>query len=224
MAQDGPDPLVDDEFSETRWPMAGAVVVAMVLTWLLPADLRFGPSWGLTVVEALLLAVVIFGDPGAIDRRSRVLRAFSIGLVSVLVFDTIWATVRLIDSLVTGGPETNSASALLSAGALVWVSNIVVFTLLYYEIDGGGPADRAHRLAAYPDFGFPQQLNPHIAPAAWRPRFFDYLYLGCTNAMAFSPTDVMPLTLRAKLPMTAQSLISVVILGLVVARAVNVFT
>ena len=90
--------------------------------------------------------------------------------------------------------------------------------------DGGGAAARAHHLPAFPDLAFPQQLNPRIARPSWRPRFIDYLYLGFTNATAFSPTDVMPLVPWAKIAMTVQSLISLAILGLVVARAVNVFS
>jgi len=209
--------------AEARWPMAGAVLAAMFLTYLLPEDLRFGPSWALPTVEGVLLVATLVGDPGKINRRSAWLRALSIGLVSVLVFNSLWATAQLIHSLIVGGPETNSASALLSAGAIVWVSNNIAFALLYWELDGGGAAARAHHLPRHPDFAFPQQLDPHITEANWRPRFIDYLYLGFTNATAFSPTDAMPLTPWAKVTMAVQSVISLVILGLVIARAVNVF-
>jgi hypothetical protein len=128
----------------------------------------------------------------------------------------------LIDSLVTGGPETDSATDLLEAGVVVWVSNNIAFALLYWELDSGGAAARAHSLPLYPDMAFPQQLNPRVAPTRWRPRFIDYLYLGFTNATAFSPTDAMPLVPWAKVAMAVQAQISLAILGLVVARAVNV--
>lgn len=203
--------------------MAGAVLAAMALTILLPEELRPGPRWLLPLIEGLLLVAVVVGDPGRIDRRSRELRALSIVLVSVLVFNSLWATALLIDHLINGGPETNSARDLLEAGGVVWVSNNIAFALLYWELDGGGAAARAHNPAGHADFGFPQQLNPRIAQPGWRPRFIDYLYLGFTNATAFSPTDVMPLEPRAKIAMTVQSLISLAILGLVVARAVNIF-
>jgi uncharacterized membrane protein len=209
---------------EARWPMAGAVVAAMVLTFLLPKDLRPGPNWLLPLLEGVLLLAVIVGDPGAITRRSALLRGLSIALVAVLVFDSLWTTALLIDALLHGGQETNSASALLSAGAIVWASNNIAFALLYWELDSGGAAARAHQLPRYADFAFPQQLNPALAPADWRPRFIDYLYLGFTNAVAFSPTDTMPLTRWPKVAMTVQSTISLAILGLVIARAVNVFT
>jgi hypothetical protein len=218
-------PAGDDVvLGEPRWPMAGAVVAAMVLTILLPDAVRPGPRWLLPLVEAILLVAVIVGDPGRISRRSRVLRAISIALVCVLGLGTLWATGQLIDDLIHGGPETNSASDLLEAGSVVWLSNNIAFALLYWELDGGGAAARAHHTADHLDLAFPQQLNPRIASPNWEPRFIDYLYLGFTNATAFSPTDVMPLVPWAKITMAVQAVISIAILGLVIARAVNVFT
>ena len=108
---------------EARWPMAGAVLGAMALTILLPDDLLPGPRWVLPLIEGLLLVAVVVGDPGRINRRSRELRALSIVLVSVLIVSSLWATVVLIDHLIHGGAETNSASDLLRAGTVVWVSN-----------------------------------------------------------------------------------------------------
>ncbi len=207
---------------EARWPMVGAVLAAMVLTVLLPDDLRLGPSWALPLIEGVLLVTLIVGDPTSITRRSRELRVIGVALVAVLGLGALVATGFLIDSLVTGGPETDSATDLLEAGAIVWTSNNIAFGLLYWELDGGGAAARAHGLPPYPDIAFPQQLNAHISASGWRPRFIDYLYLGFTNATAFSPTDAMPLAPWAKIAMTVQSLISLALLGLVVARAVNV--
>jgi hypothetical protein len=217
----GDDPTI---LGEARWPMAGAVLAAAVLTILLPDDMRFGPSWLLPTVEGVLLIAVIAADPGRITRRSRELRVLSIVLVAVLVFSTLWATAELIDILIHGGSITNSASELLEAGAVVWLSNCIAFALLYWELDGGGAAARAYGLPRYPDLAFPQQSNPRLAAPGWRPRFVDYLYLGFTNATALSPTDVMPLVPWAKIAMTVQSVISLAILALVVARAVNVFS
>ena len=219
------EPRADDfTAGEPRWPMACAVIAAMVLTALLPEALRAGPRLLLPVLEGLLLVALIAGDPGKIDRRSIALRALSIGLAFVLVVGALWATVALIDDLIDGGSTTDSASNLLEAGSVVWVLNIVAFALVYWELDGGGAAARAFRAPAHPDFAFPQQLSPELAPAGCRPRFADYLYLAFTNATAFSPTDAMPLAPWAKLTMAIQSLISIAILGLVIARAVNIFT
>jgi hypothetical protein len=209
--------------AEARWPMAGAILSAMLLTVLLPDDVRLGPQWALPLIEGVLLIVVIAADPRSVTRRSRELRAVSIALVSVLVVGSLWSTALLIDDLVHGGPETNSASDLLKAGSIVWLSNAIAFTLLYWELDGGGAAARAHDLPRYPDLAFPQQLNPIIGPPGWRPRFVDYVYLSFTNSTAFSPTDVMPLVPWAKLAMAVQATVSLAILGLVIARAVNVF-
>jgi hypothetical protein len=203
--------------------MAGAVLAAIVLTILLPDAIRVGPRWFLPLVEGVLLVILILGDPGRINRRTRELRMVSIVLVSVLVLATLWSTGQLIDDLIQGGPETNSATELLTAGTAIWFSNIIAFALLYWEVDGGGAAARAHEVATHTDFAFPQVINPRLAEPGWRPRFVDYLYLGYTNATAFSPTDVMPLAPWAKLTMAVQSFISIAILGLVIARAVNVF-
>ena len=208
---------------EPRWPMAAAVVAAIVLTILLPRDQRLLPTWVLPLIEGFLLVALIAGDPGAIDRRSKVLRGLSIALVSILALSALVATARLIDVLITGGEQTNSASDLLEAGSIVWVSNILAFALLYWELDSGGAAARAHRTRADVDFAFPQQMNPELAPADWSPRFVDYLYLAFTNATALSPTDAMPIAHWAKLAMMVQSVSSLAILGLVIARAVNVF-
>ena len=215
------DPVV----GEPRWPMASAVVAAIVLAILMPDDLQLGPNWLLPLIEGALLVALIAGDPGRIDRRSAPLRMLSIGLVSVLVLSALWATALLTSHLITGGRETKSADALLEAGSIVWVSNIIAFALLYWELDSGGAAARAHRpRARIVGFAFPQQMNPSLAPPHWRPRFIDYLYLGFTNATAFSPTDAMPLAPWAKMTMALQALISLVVLGLVIARAVNIFT
>ena len=209
---------------EQRWPMVGAVLAAMLLTVLLHDELTLGPGWVLPGIEGVLLIALVAGDPGEITRRTRELRLLSIGLVSVLVVGAMWSTVLLIDDLIHGTPPTNSAEDLLAAGSVVWLSNSIAFALLYWELDGGGAAARAHHVPTYIDLAFPQHMNPQLAPPGWRPRFVDYLYLSFTNATAFSPTDAMPLVPWVKIAMAVQATISLAILGLVVARAVNVFT
>ena len=119
---------------------------------------------------------------------------------------------------------TNSASELLEAGFVVWTLNIIAYALLHWELDAGGAAARAHHRSVHPNLVFPQHMSPGLGPSSWRPRFIDYLYLAVTNATALSPTDVMPLVPWAKITMAIQSVISIAILGLVVARAVNVFS
>ena len=219
VATEGREPRV---VGEARWPMAFAVVAVIAMTLLLPHDLVARPRWGVPLVEGLLLAAVIVADPGKIDLVSKRVRALSITLITLLVATTLWCTTQLIIELVRGGPATQSGGTLLAAGGLVWLSNCLSFGLLYWEMDSGGPAVRAHGLPAHPDFAFPQQLSPELAPQHWRPRFIDYLYLGFTSATAFSPTDAMPLRPWNKIAMMAQSAISLALLGLVIARAVNV--
>jgi uncharacterized membrane protein len=181
-----------------------------------------GPSWLLPAIEGGLLIAVAVTDPGRIDARSQKIRALRLTLIIVLAGGTAFATAHLINDLIRGGGITNSASLLLEAGSLVWLELVLVFAFLYWELDAGGPGRRAHERITYPDLAFPQQLNRDIARPEWQPVFYDYLYLGFTNSTAFSPTDVMPLAHWAKLTMAMQSLVSLLILGLIVARAVNI--
>jgi uncharacterized membrane protein len=207
---------------ERRWPMAITLLVAMALPFLLPPKYSLGPRWILPVVEALLLVALVVADPGRIDRRSDFIRALSIGLVVILVGGAAVATVRLVVDLIRGGPETNSPTQLLQVGSLTWVYVLITFCFLYWELDGGGPEARARAAPEFPDLAFPEHLNPQMARPGWQPEFFDYLYLAFTNAVAFSPTDVMPLARWAKLAMAVEAVASLIILGLVIARAVNI--
>ncbi len=207
---------------EKRWPMALTLLVAMSLPFLLPPRFSLGPRWIIPVVEALLLVALIVADPGRIDRRSVFIRGLSIGLVVILVAGAAAVTIRLVVDLVRGGPETNSPGQLLRVGSLTWLYVIISFSFLYWELDGGGPEARSRATPEYPDLAFPEHLNPHVARPGWRPEFFDYLYLAFTNALAFSPTDVMPLSRWAKLAMAVEATASLVIVGLVIARAVNI--
>jgi uncharacterized membrane protein len=208
---------------EQRWPASLTVLVLIGLPFLLP--LRFGNGvfrWILLAVELGLLIAITLLDPGRIDRRSKEIRALGIALTVVLVVGALAATTRLVSELVAGAPRLQSADIPLRTGGLVWLDTILTFALLYWELDGGGPATRRFSKRQYPDFAFPEQLNPHVAPPEWQPVFVDYLYLGFTNAVAFSPTDVMPLARWAKMLMTVQSMTSIVILSLVIANAVNI--
>ena len=217
-------PIDYDAVGESRWPMVIAVFGVLALSIVPPVRFMIGPVPALPLVVGVLLAVLILGDPGRIDRRSRWLRNVSIALVGVLVLGALVGTAMLIIDLVDGSPLVNSAGPLLIYGARVWLANNVAFALLYWQMDRGGPAERVHGTTRYPDFVFPQEADPSLAAPSWRPRFIDYLFVAFTNANAFSPTDTMPLTGRAKLAMETQALISFVILTLVLARVVSVFT
>ena len=116
---------------------------------------------------------------------------------------------------------SQSPTQLLASGGLVWVGNNLAFAFLYWLIDSGGPIARARNPDPI-DFAFTQHMSPELAPPGWRPVFLDYLHLGFTNATAFSPTDVMPLSHWAKLTMLVQSAMSLLLAVLVIARAVNI--
>src|SRR5213079_909659 len=123
---------------------------------------------------------------------------------------------------IRGSRVSNSPDQLLASGAMVWLGNNLAFALLYWLMDGGGPLARARRRVPI-EYAFTQHLSPEVAAPGWRPVFLDYLHLGFTNATAFSPTDVMPLTHRAKYTMLVQSTVALALFGLIVARAVNAF-
>jgi uncharacterized membrane protein len=212
----------DDLTGEKRWPMAVTLAVAMALPFLLPAKFSLGPRWVIPVLEALLLVTLTIADPGRIDRRSAAIRTFSLILVAILVAGATAVTARLVVDLVRGGPETNSPGQLLRVGSITWIYVIIAFSFLYWELDGGGPEARSRARPEFPDLAFPEHLNPRIARRTWRPEFFDYLYLAFTDATAFSPTDVMPVARWAKLAMAVQATACLIIMGLVIARAVNI--
>jgi uncharacterized membrane protein len=206
---------------ERRWPAALAIVALIAIPFLLPKQVFPRVLWATAPIEIALLAVLAIANPGRIDRRSQLLRGMSIALTMLLAVIAAVVTVLLAIELVEGAPNLKDATTLLKTGALVWIDINLTFALLYWELDGGGAAERLHNRREYPDLAFPENLNPRVAPPDWQPIFTDYLYLGFTNATAFSPTDVMPLARWAKMMMLAQALMSLVVLALVIANAVG---
>ena len=190
--------------------------------WL-PREPVIALPWLLPALEAAILGVLVFGNPADLARHRRWLHPTAVALATLMVAAALWATVRLIDDLIHGSALANDPAHLLAAGTLVWLGNNLSFALLYWLIDSGGPSMRA-RQSLPADFAFTQHMSPELAPDGWRPVFLDYLHLGFTNATAFSPTDVLPLTHRAKYTMLVQSTIALALFGLIVARAVNAFT
>ncbi len=207
---------------EKRWPVAIALIVAIALELVLPRRFSLGPQWTVPAIELLLVLAIVAVDRGFIEGRSPAGRMLFLGFLALLVVEAAGITSRLVVDLIEGGPETNSPVALLRTGFGVWVYTIIAFAFLYWGVDGSGPGARAEALPEFPDLAFPEQINPGVARPGWRPEFPDYLYLGFTNATAFSPTDVMPLARWAKLAMAVQATVSLMVLGLVIARAVNI--
>jgi len=207
--------------AEPRWPMATAVVAATALYVGMPHRGRVPGWWIGPVLQLGLLGILIAQDRGRIDRRSASLPRMMVALLVVMTAGTVLSVVVLAyDILVALKGVT--ATVLLGRGAAIWVENVIVFSLWYWQFDRGGPAERAADMPVPPSFAFPENATPELAPAGWRPTYPDYLYLSFTNATAFSPTDTLPVRRWAKLTMMVQASLSLVIAILVIARAINV--
>jgi uncharacterized membrane protein len=142
-------------------------------------------------------------------------------LITIMTLGTLGGVIILIVDILSGSDKFN-ATDLLGRGAAIWITNVILFSLWFWELDRGGPAERAADSGVAPSFAFPENAMPEFAEAGWRPRFPDYLYLAFTNATAFSPTDTLPVQTWAKMTMLLQSVISLVTAILVIARAINV--
>ncbi|WP_245721688.1 hypothetical protein [Nocardia crassostreae] len=193
----------------------------MVIQYFLPEQFTLGPRVLIPGIGLGLLAVLIVASPYRLDREEVWLRRAGLGLTGVLSVAVAWSVDRLVIGLVNG-TVSNDPAGLLVSGAAIWLTNVPVFGLAYWEFDRGGPAARAHARQPYPDFLFVQMQTRELADPEWSPQFPDYLYLSFTNAAAFSPTDVMPMSRWAKFLMMTQSGISLITMSLVIARAINV--
>ena len=206
---------------EHRWPVALTIMIAILLQLRLPEYQLLRPAWLLPAIEFALLLALIVANPMRLNRESRFLRLVSLTLTALLSLANAWSAWLLVVRLVHGTVGQDAAS-LLATGAAIWSTNVIAFALWYWELDRGGPVARAYARRPVPDFQFVQMQNPELAAPDWEPQFIDYLYLSFTNATAFSPTDVMPLSRWAKMTMLVQSLVSMATVVLVIARAVNV--
>ena len=204
---------------EPHWPAQLVIATAVILQVLLPDRLSAGPRWLVPGIETLMLIGLWVASPQRIEDIHRRRRRISLGLSSLASIANGVSLVLLCRLLFKHNPS--NGHALILAGALIWLTNILIFSLWYWEIDRGGPGTRAAGKDRAPDFLFPQMTERELC-MGWRPKFADYLYVSLTNALAVSPTDTMPLSIPAKLIMGLQSLISLVTIGLVISRAVNI--
>ncbi|HEX4527549.1 MAG TPA: hypothetical protein VH108_12510 [Gaiellaceae bacterium] len=208
---------------ESRWPSTIAILGAAALYLTLPNQLVPGPPFVRFVIPALELAVLIplaITTPKRHVNESGLRRKAAMTLAALISIANGLALLFLIHQLLYG---SGVQGRILLYGALnIWVTNVIVFGLWFWELDGGGPPRRLANPTAPRDFAFVQMTDPEVAAAGWHPRFTDYLYVSFTNASAFSPTDTMPLTRWAKLLMMLQSIMSLLTLLLVAARAVNI--
>ncbi len=202
--------------------MALAVLAAGGLRAALPAQLRAGDDrWVSIVVALVLLTALIIGDPGRIDRDSTWLRVLTGTLIGLITVVNAIAAARLVTAIISVAKFTTDANVLLASGGAVWLTNVIAFSLWYWDLDRGGAAARA-RGGGQPAFVFPEMSNSDYVGADWCPRFVDYLHLSFTTATAFSPTDVSAIRSWSKLIMMAEETVSLVVALLVVARAVNI--
>ena len=210
---------------EPRWPAQLAVVTAAALQLILPQTLIQGLGYrGLIPgLEVALLVVLLIANPGKISKEESRLRLVGIALIALITIANMVSLLELIHALLYPTGAKAGGRPLVYASVPIWITNVIVFGMWYWELDRGGPAARQQPTHSQPDFLFPQMSTPGCAPG-WVPSFLDYLYTSFTNATAFSPTDTMPLTPWAKFLMMLQSLASLVTVAVVVSRAVNILS
>ncbi len=202
-----------------RWQALIGIIVLAIINIVLPANLTLGPVWLLPVIEAVLLIPLLLEWMINRPLSYRIRRSLMFLLLGVVTLGMMSAIIFLILTL-SGSSSSTKAVQLLHDAALIWASNILVFSLWYWEVDGGGPAKRRDTGHQAVDFMFPQQVDGNTS--GWVPHFFDYVFLAFTAATALSPTDTFPLSRSAKALMMVQAIISLVVIVLLAARAVNI--
>ena len=221
---------VHEEEVESRFEATSGVLIVIGLQATLAA-VSLGNGWSLiglpgwvwlipVAPEAALLLVLSWSLPRHRLEQMGRRRTAALVLVGVITAADAFALVALIASLLSG--HEKSGGELLLKGATIWGTNMITFGLLFWEFDRGGPTRRREPDPPPRDFQFPQDENPTLAETGWQPRLADYVYVSFTNAVAFSPTDVMPLTRRVKMMMLAEAAVSAITTLLVAARAVNI--
>jgi uncharacterized membrane protein len=206
--------------SEPFWPAQATVLAAIAIQLLLPDRLTIGPAWLIPALEGLLLLGLFVVTPNQLEYEHPRRRRVAIGLTAFVSAGNVYSLGALTHYLLHH--NVSQGNRLIVAGVLIWLTNFLIFALWYWEVDRGGPGRRAAGHDTAPDFLFPQMADDRIQPINWRPQFIDYLYVSLTNATAFSPTDTMPLTPPVKAIMGVQALVSLVTIGLIVSRAVNI--
>jgi hypothetical protein len=209
---------------ESTLGVASAIVLAIALQYSLPNRVSHYQRWIFPSVAVVLLLAIVVGHRGRLNERSPVLRGLTLLTVALMALANAVAAGRLVRDLLEGEGIKKPETLLLTGGA-IWLTNVIVFALLFWLFDGGGPVARFELKDDAPrSFLFPQHQLEVDDPVRrnWAPVFFDYFYTSFTNATAFSPTDVMPLARWAKFAMMVESALSLVLAILVVARAVNI--
>jgi hypothetical protein len=202
------------------WGGQVVIAAAILLDLSLAEKVTLGPSWLVPALEALALVGLTMASPHPRMRHSPLRRHLALTLIAVVTAANCYSLILLCRYLLQAGKA--DGRALIGSGIVLWVTNVLLFGVWYWQLDGGGPTARRQTRKPHPDFLFVQMTAREFAPRGWHPTLIDYLYTSFTNATAFSPTDTMPLSPMAKALMTVQSLTALVTIGLVVARAVNI--
>jgi len=206
---------------ETRWPAGASILAVIILQLLLPEQLSLGPTWMIPALEGAVLMTVLIVGPSRLTEEARDVRELALFLDAILISANGVTLVFLLHVMLREG-EMVDGRALIASAAAVWLTGVISFGLLYWELDRGGPIARCSKDHPAPGLLFPQMSSPGSSAEPWTPRFVDYLYVSLTNSVAFSPTDALPLSRRFKGIMAAQSLASLATIVVVGARAVNV--
>ncbi len=208
---------------EPRWPVVLAILAVILLLIMLPERIRLLPIWAPYVLGfAVLVPISVVGLTAPKPLWLRVERTFTLFFVVVAGGLTLVDLARVIGEMVYRSAQVGGLQ-LLTSSIAVWVTNVLMFSMLYWQIDRGGPEARLNEVGIRPDWRFLQEGSPsEEVPRGRQPTFVDYLYLGYSTATAFSTTDAVPLTPRAKLLMMLQSTISMMTIVIVASRAVNI--
>lgn len=178
-----------------------------------------GPHWLVPILVALPLAPLSARKHRRPD-ESRWIRDVTVSLIALVTLANVTSLVLLVHRLLAG--HVSQGRALIYSAVAVWLTNVIVYGLWFWEFDRGGPHRRASGRRLQPDLQFPQMGNPDLAPADWSPSFADYLYTSLANGTSFAPADAMPLTIRMKALFAGESLVSFVTIAVIAARAVNI--
>lgn len=210
---------VSERQAEPRWPASVALVVCAGLYLALPNRLVVGPKWILPVLIILPLIPLSAGRHRH-PNESRHVRWLTLSLIALVTAANVASMTLLVHHLLH--TRVVQGRALIYSAVAVWLTNVIVFGLWFWEIDRGGPHRRSGGSELWPDLQFPQMENPDLAPPGWRPSFADYLYTAFANGTSFAPADAMPLSVRMKTLFLGESLVSLITIAVVAARAVNI--
>lgn len=208
------------EHGDPYWPAQIALLCAAALGMIVSDRIAPGPRWVVSLAEVAAVVVLMILRPARATTEQPRVRWLALGVLAIVALTYAVSLGLLIHFLVGGGQV--AGEPLVASGAILWANNVLLFSVIYWELDRGGPVLRFQNPGGMADLSFPQMQNPELAPTGWRPGYVDYLYTSLTAATAFSPTDTMPLTHTAKIVMAIQSTTALATIGLVIARAVNV--